>query len=49
MTTTENKAAWLRATGQPLEVGPAEMPIPGEGELVIEVRKPLKKDTQHGF
>jgi hypothetical protein len=37
MAAKENRAAWLLAKGTPLEVGPAAMPTPGEGELVIEV------------
>jgi hypothetical protein len=32
-----NEAAWYPSKGEPLEVGPAEIPKPIEGELVIEV------------
>lgn len=32
---TSPHAAWLRAKGQPLEVGPSEMPTPGPDEVII--------------
>lgn len=37
-TTTQNQAAWLDGIGQPLRVGPANMPAAGEGEIVIRNR-----------
>jgi hypothetical protein len=33
----ENQAAWFLAMGEGLKIGPAEIPHPGEGEIVIEV------------
>ncbi|KAI8402269.1 hypothetical protein FOFC_17576 [Fusarium oxysporum] len=33
-----NTAAWLPGVGKPLEVRPADIPAPGEGELLIEVK-----------
>jgi len=32
-----NEAAWYPSKGEPLKVGPADIPKPIEGELVIEV------------
>jgi len=32
-----NQAAWIPSKGAAIEIGHAEMPIPGPGELVIEV------------
>jgi hypothetical protein len=33
-----NLAAWIPAKGAPLQIGPADIPQPGPGELVIEAR-----------
>lgn len=33
-----NHAAWLDGKGQKLRVGPAAMPIPGPGEVVVRNR-----------
>ncbi|PNP73417.1 hypothetical protein FNYG_13244 [Fusarium nygamai] len=38
MASTQNTAAWLPGVGKPLEVRPADIPAPGEGELLIEVK-----------
>ena len=32
-----NQAAWINSKGQAIEIGPAEVPTPGQEELVIEV------------
>jgi NADPH:quinone reductase-like Zn-dependent oxidoreductase len=45
MALTENTAAWLPGVGKQLEVRPAEIPVPGEGELLVEVSKAMK--TSH--
>lgn len=37
MASTENTAAWLPGVGKPVEVRPAEIPVPGKGELLVEV------------
>lgn len=34
----QNQAAWLDGIGQPLRIGAAEMPMAGEGEIVIRNR-----------
>lgn len=34
----QNKAAWLPGVGKQIEIGPANTPEPGPGELLIEVR-----------
>jgi hypothetical protein len=36
MHSTQNIAAWLPGVGRDLEIAPADMPEPGEGELLIE-------------
>ncbi|EGU73936.1 hypothetical protein FOXB_15553, partial [Fusarium oxysporum f. sp. conglutinans Fo5176] len=36
MASAQNTAAWLPGVGKPLEVRPADIPAPGEGELLIE-------------
>jgi hypothetical protein len=33
-----NLAAWIPSKGAPLQIGPADIPQPGSGELVIEAR-----------
>ena len=33
-----NLAAWIHSKGAPLQIGPADIPRPGSGELVIEAR-----------
>lgn len=43
-----NIAAWSNAKAASLEVGPAKIPTPGEGELVIEVGNP-HTPTQHKY
>lgn len=37
MAATQNTAAWLPAVGKQVEIGPADVPDPGLGELLIEV------------
>jgi hypothetical protein len=37
MVSDQNVAAWLPGVGKPLEVRSAETPVPGEGELLVEV------------
>jgi hypothetical protein len=37
ITKMSNQAAWIPSKGAAIEIGHAEMPIPGPGELVIEV------------
>ena len=37
MATTQNTAAWLPGVGKPLEIRPADIPDPDEGELLVEV------------
>ncbi len=32
-----NQAAWINSKGEEIKIGPAEMPTPGPGQLVIEV------------
>jgi hypothetical protein len=32
-----NQAAWINSKGAAIHIGPAEMPSPGPGQLVIEV------------
>jgi hypothetical protein len=39
MATTQNTAAWLPAVGEQVEIGPADTPDPGPGELLIEVSR----------
>lgn len=34
----ENQAAFLDGIGKPLRVGPADMPTPGDNEIVIRNR-----------
>ncbi|KAH7063940.1 putative alcohol dehydrogenase [Paraphoma chrysanthemicola] len=34
----QNEAAWLPGEGQQVEIGPADIPEPGTGELLIEVK-----------
>jgi len=34
----ENYAAWFRGIGKELELGPAQMPKPGAGEIVVQVQ-----------
>jgi NADPH:quinone reductase-like Zn-dependent oxidoreductase len=41
MASAQNTAAWLPGVGKPLEVRPADIPAPGEGELLIEVSEPI--------
>ncbi|KAK4895544.1 hypothetical protein LTR27_006327 [Elasticomyces elasticus] len=38
MATYQNMAAWLPGVGKQVEVGPADTPEPGPGELLIEVK-----------
>ncbi|KAF5648565.1 alcohol dehydrogenase [Fusarium sp. NRRL 52700] len=38
MALKQNIAAWLQGVGKPLEVCPSDIPTPGEGELLIEVK-----------
>lgn len=35
-TTSANKAAWIKAAHQPLQVDSAPYPTPGHGELVVK-------------
>lgn len=37
MPNKQNVAAWLPRVGAKLEIGPAPMPEPGHGELLIQV------------
>lgn len=37
MSSIQNTAAWLPAVGKKLELGPSEIPVPGDNELLIEV------------
>lgn len=37
MSTAQNQAAWLPGVGQPLEIRPAPLPVPVEGELLVKV------------
>jgi hypothetical protein len=39
----QNKAAWLPGVGKQVEIGPADTPEPGPGELLIEVRNVNKE------
>jgi len=32
-----NQAAWIPSKGEAIKIGPAEMPTPGAGQLIIEV------------
>ena len=32
-----NQAAWINSKGEAIQIGPAEMPSPGPGQLIIEV------------
>ena len=34
----KNLAAWLKEAKGPIEIGPSEIPEPGEGEILIRVR-----------
>lgn len=34
----QNIAAWLPGVGKQIEIGPVDVPEPGPGELLIEVR-----------
>ena len=36
-----NQAAWINSKGEAIKIGPAEMPTPGPGQLVIEVYSSL--------
>ena len=36
MAASQNRAAWLREAGKPLEVGDAPMPSAGPGEIVVK-------------
>ena len=38
MSDNTNSAAWQPRVGMPLEVGPAEMPVPGENEILVRNR-----------
>ncbi|KAH6953540.1 chaperonin 10-like protein [Fusarium avenaceum] len=38
MSSIQNTAAWLPAVGKKLELGPSEIPVPGDNELLIEVK-----------
>ncbi|CAI6074288.1 unnamed protein product [Clonostachys chloroleuca] len=53
MATAENTAAWLPGIGKPLEVRPADMPVPAKGELLIEVKavavQPAEYKIQEGI
>jgi NADPH:quinone reductase-like Zn-dependent oxidoreductase len=37
MSAPENQAAWLLGVGKAIEIGPAPLPTPGNGELLIKV------------
>lgn len=41
----QNKAAWLPGVGKQVEIGPADTPEPGPGELLIEVRNVNKESN----
>ncbi|KAH7076312.1 chaperonin 10-like protein [Paraphoma chrysanthemicola] len=49
----QNKAAWLPGEGKQVEVGPADMPEPGPGELLVEVKvvaaQPSEYKIQEGL
>ncbi|KAH7169751.1 uncharacterized protein B0J16DRAFT_376652 [Fusarium flagelliforme] len=53
MASTQNTAAWLPGVGKPLEVRPADIPAPGVGELLIEVKavavQPAEYKIQEGL
>lgn len=36
MAAPQNKAAWLKKAGTPLEVGDAPLPLAGAGEIVVK-------------
>ncbi|KAH7400099.1 chaperonin 10-like protein [Cadophora sp. MPI-SDFR-AT-0126] len=48
----QNKAAWLPGVGKQVEIGPADIPEPGPGELLIEVKvvaaQPAEYKIQEG-
>lgn len=39
MSKSSNFAAWLPGVGKELDLGSAEIPEPGEGEILIEVHR----------
>lgn len=43
MAAYQNIAAWLPGVGEQVEIGPANTPDPGPGELLIEVRNVNKE------
>ncbi|EXA30428.1 hypothetical protein FOVG_18197 [Fusarium oxysporum f. sp. pisi HDV247] len=53
MASTQNTAAWLPGVGKTLEVRPADIPAPGIGELLIEVKavavQPAEYKIQEGL
>ena len=42
----QNQAAWIQSKGEALKVGTAEIPIPSNGEIVIEVFPHVFKPLQ---
>ncbi|KAH6870896.1 chaperonin 10-like protein [Thelonectria olida] len=53
MASTQNTAAWLPGVGKPLEVRPADTPVPDKGELLVEVKaaavQPAEYKIQEGL
>ncbi|KAK4961198.1 hypothetical protein LTR10_001688 [Elasticomyces elasticus] len=47
MAAYQNMAAWLPGVRKQVEVGPADTPEPGPGELLIEVKAIASQPAEH--